>query len=104
MGSNEAGPENLKYCKYYAGETQCPPVWKDTINEKFWYGEMMFCSVNKDIYRWIRNVEELIKELPEEKKDLAKKYSKETFAIIIYIESLFAKWCPYDSLDWIYQY
>ena len=104
VGSNEAGPENLKYCKYYAGETQCPPVWKDTINEKFWYGEMMFCSVNKDIYRWIRNVEELIKELPEEKKDLAKKYSKETFAIIIYIESLFAKWCPYDSLDWIYQY
>jgi hypothetical protein len=24
--------------------------------------------------------------------------------MIIYIESLFAKWNPYDALEWIYEY
>ena len=100
----EVGPEALKYCRYYAGETQCPEDLKNTVNEKFWYGEMMFCEGNHNLNEWMKTAEEIYNNLPKEKKAFADKYSKETFAIIIYIETLFSKWCPYDSLDWIYEY
>lgn len=26
------------------------------------------------------------------------------FGLILYIEALFSKWCPYDDMSWIYEY
>lgn len=31
----------------------------------------------------------------------AKELGKERFGVAYYINELYAKWCPYDNLDWI---
>ena len=31
-------------------------------------------------------------------------HSPESFGIIVYIESFFSKWCPFDNIEWIYEY
>ena len=35
---------------------------------------------------------------------LISQYSEEQFAIILYMEELYSKWCPYDDMKWIYLY
>lgn len=34
----------------------------------------------------------------------AKEVGKERFGVAYYINELYAKWCPYDNLDWIFEY
>jgi hypothetical protein len=34
----------------------------------------------------------------------AKELGPENFGIAYYIETLYGKWCPYDNLDWIFEY
>ena len=48
--------------------------------------------------------EDIRKNYRGEKLFAAMKYKPEQFAILLYIENLYAKWHPYDSLDWIYCY
>lgn len=43
-------------------------------------------------------------DLEPNKRVCAGKYSIETFAMICYIEMLFSKWCPNDSMEWIFEY
>lgn len=102
--SNEDGPENIRYCKYYRGETQCPARYKDKVEGKFWYGEKMFLDTNQSLKHWMDYGVTIKQELSGDKKDFSESYSLETFGIIMYIESLFSKWCPYDTMEWIYKY
>jgi hypothetical protein len=102
--SGEHKPKNLEFCKYYCGEDEIPEVLKDTIKGKFWYGEMMFVTNQIDMNEWEQSAEQCLKGLTGEKKLFFSKYSKEQQAIILYIETLFEKWCPCDNLKWIFDY
>ena len=103
IGDKKVSP-NMKYCKYYRGETQCPKAFKNTVNEKFWYGEKMFIDNEIDLSQWIITAERVKNDLEPNKRVCAEKYSIETFAIICYIEMLFSKGCPNDSMEWIFEY
>lgn len=93
----------LKYCKYYHGETQCPISFSKKKSD-FWFGEKMFLETDQDLEEWKKMGEETRENLPVEKKEIAKKYNPETFGIILYIETLFQKWRPMESTEWIFDY
>lgn len=94
----------VEQCKYFNGETDVPQQWKHEINGNFWYGEMMFCKGHKNLQKMTGEAEDIRKNYRGEKLFAAMKYKPEQFAILLYIENLYAKWHPYDSLDWIYCY
>ena len=91
-------------CKYFQGEQEVPQKWKDTTNEKFWYGEFMFITSLSDFKPWEETATTLTMNLKGAKKDSFQKYTEQQKAIVCYIETLFNKWCPYDNLDWILEY
>lgn len=94
----------VELCKYFNGENDVPPKWKHEIQGNFWYGEMMFCKGHHDILHWTEDGKKVQKKLKGKKLAFSKKYKPEQFGMILYIESLFAKWNPYDALGWIYEY
>lgn len=102
--SDEAAPTNLQYCKYYRGQPECPDVFRNTVEGDFWYGEMMFITNKISMEEWKRTASEIKKNLSGRKQEYANKLSPEQFAILIYIETLFSKWRPWDSMEWIYKY
>lgn len=102
--SSEKRPENLKYCKYYHGETLCPDHLKNTVAAKFWQGEMMFIVHKLDMNHWKQIAMRTKEGLNTDQLQLISQYSEEQFAIILYIEELYSKWCPYDDMKWIYLY
>lgn len=102
--SDEPGPEMINNCKYFRGETQCPKKFESETAAKFWHGEKMFVESNQNIESWIKQGEEVRAALSNDKRPIAAKYSPESFGIIVYIETLFRKWCPYDDMDWIFDY
>ena len=102
--SDEERPANLKHCKYYQGETECPKQFQNTIAAKFWHGEMMFIVHQLDLNHWKQIAMHTKENLNEDQLQFISQYSEEQFAIILYIEELYSKWCPYDNLEWIYQY
>lgn len=102
--SNEPGPEIINHCKYFRGETQCPQRFEGKITGKFWHGEKMFVETNQDLQAWIKEGEKIRAGLSYDKYRIATKYSPEAFGIITYIETLYGKWCPYDNLEWIFNY
>lgn len=62
----------------------------------------MFVETNQDLQAWIKHGEEIRGKLVPDKFRIAAKYPPESFGIIVYIESLFSKWYPYDNIEWIY--
>lgn len=94
----------INNCKYFRGETQCPKKFESETATKFWHGEKMFVESNQNIESWIKQGEEVRAALSNDKRQIAAKYSPESFGIIVYIETLFRKWCPYDDMDWIFDY
>lgn len=102
--SDEPGPEMINNCKYFRGETQCPKKFESETTAKFWHGEKMFVETNQNLQSWIEQGEEVRAALSNDKRQIAAKYSPESFGIIVYIETLFSKWCPYDDMDWIFDY
>lgn len=98
---------NRNMFKYYKGEEKNPYPRNDA-RSNLWYGEMMFVHTRQSLKHWAEQgkqvIERLEYECEDEKVASAKKYTKEEFGIIVYIETLFEKWCPYDSLDWIFKY
>ena len=94
----------VENCSYFNGETDTPKKWKHDVKGNFWYGEMMFCKGRLNFQKWIEEGETMRKTLKGEKLAAVEKYNSEQFAIILYIESLYGKWNPYDSLNWIYEY
>lgn len=102
--SDEPGPEMINHCKYFKGETQCPKQYEGDVKGKFWYGEKMFVETNQDLQKWMIYGDEVRGQLENKKRILSEKYSRESFGIILYIETLFSKWCPHDSMNWLYEY
>lgn len=64
----------------------------------------MFVSTGQNVISWANYAKEIKEELSDDKLDFANKYPIEQLGIILYIESLFGKWCPYDTLEWIFEY
>ena len=87
--SGEERPANLKYCKYYHGETECPKQIQNTIAAKFWHGEMMFIVNKLDVNHWKQIAMHTKEDLNEDQLQFISKYSEEQFAIILYIEELY---------------
>lgn len=102
--SNEPGPEIINYCKYYRGETQCPRKYEGNVYGKFWHGEKMFVETGQNLQEWIKTGKKIRKGLSPKKAQIVSEYSPETFGIIVYIETLYSKWCPYDDMEWIFEY
>ena len=91
---------------YYHKENESPSEYKGTLKEKFWYGEMMFYTQFKNkIYEWIHRAKRSLNEQKNIKLfHYAHDLGPERFAVAFYINELFAKWNPYDNLDWIFEY
>lgn len=101
---DEQMEEYLKYCKYFKGEDECPEQWKGTTQGNFWHGESMFVRGGHQVDDLKKYVEDVLKNLKGEKRKKFLSYTEEQRAIVIYIELLFGKWCPYDDLSWIFEY
>ena len=93
--------EMLKYCKYYHGEDKNP--YDDNDKGRFWFGEKMWTN-KADTKEWEKIGKEIKSTLSGEKLASANKYNDITFGIIVFIEMLFSKHDPYDTMDWIYNY
>ena len=96
--------DNMQYCKYYRGENECSEKWKGTIQGRFWHGEMMFVTNNIPMDTYKQYAKDVLKNMKGEKRRNFLSYTEEQRAILIYIESLYSKWCPYDDLGWIWEY
>lgn len=96
--------EYASLCKYYHGEKACPKEWENDIKGKFWHGEMMFCTNHISIEDWKKEVQKIIKKLKGNKLRLAESMPISQFGMVLYIETLYGKWCPYDDLSWIFEY
>ena len=98
--SGEKAPKNLEYCKYYHGEPEMPEQIKGNKPiSNFWHGEMMFVTHQLDMDSWKQNAANILEELDGEKRRKFLSYSEEQRAILVYIEAIFGKWCPYDNLE-----
>lgn len=93
--------------KYYKGEISSPYP-KNSTEDKFWYGEMMFEKSNQSIGYWERYAKRILKELRDDNQikilHHAESLPLRNFAIVLYIEELFSKHCPMDDIEWIYNY
>ena len=98
--SGEKAPKNLEYCKYYHGEPEMPEQIKGNKPiSNFWHGEMMFVTHQLDMDSWKQNAANILEELDGEKRRKFLSYSEEQRAILVYIEAIFGKWCPYENLE-----
>lgn len=103
--SKQSAKKEIKYetYRYYKGEAQKPENL-DSTSADFWYGESMYDKLqNKDYYT--QEAENWRKELEKENPGCRiLNYNNETLGIILYIDCLFGKFCPYGSSNWIYEY
>jgi hypothetical protein len=89
--------------KYYHFENENPYPAND-VRSQFWHGEMMFASGGLSVKECAERGQQILKNASVEVRRKAAQYSPEQFGVIVYIEMLFAKWRPYDDLDWIFEY
>lgn len=61
--------------KYYNGELKMPEAIRDTVNGKFWYGEMMFVNQHIEMEYWKQDAQECLEKLTGEKEESFSKYS-----------------------------
>ena len=94
----------LPECKYFNGEAKVPSKWENTIEGKFWHGEMMFLTSQSDYKKWEQLSKTVLKDLRGSQKTSFEKYTDRQRTIVCYIETLYSKWCPLDDLSWISQY
>ena len=96
--------EYVSECKYFNGEENVPSDWENTIEGKFWHGEMMFLTSQSDYRKWESLSKSVLKDLKGAQKRSFEKYTERQRTIVCYIETLYSKWCPFDDLSWISQY
>ena len=92
----------LRY-KYYNREDKSP-FSEDDIRHKFWNGEMMFVTEHQSAGFWKEQSRKCLQGTNERIRQFAGKFTPEQFGVIFYIHELYAKWCPYDDLEWIFEY
>lgn len=87
-------------------ETADNPFESGSTKGKIWYGEKMFYDTQmENIYHWINLGKKILRERKEPRLyTFARKLGLERFAVAIYINMLYDKWCPYDNSDWIFSY
>jgi hypothetical protein len=85
---------------------ECPKEYRGSVKEKFWHGEKMFYGDIIDNHiQWIESAKETLLNRKDSKLYFyAKELGLENFSIAYYIETLYGKWCPYDNLNWIFEY
>lgn len=96
-----------KYLIQYYSEvnTEMPKEYKGTHKADFWHGEMMLHEDGDNIGQWIEaGMDTLERQNDIRLYKFAKELGKERFGVAYYINELYAKWCPYDNLDWIFEY
>lgn len=94
--------ELIKQCRYYKGEEECP-FKHDDNKARFWFGELQWVRADAES-EWTKYGRETRQQLKGEKAKAADKYSDVQFGIVLFIESLFSKHDPYDTMQWIYAY
>lgn len=113
-------PKALSDFKYYKGEGNIDdnPYLREDVRSRFWHGECMFggllrdCQsedeINEQIQYFAKDVPGWRAWLKEHKPNQSERFLRENtdrqLAIAIYIVTLWGKWCPYDSEDFIYDY
>lgn len=96
----------FKYYSCYSTEYRCPDAFKGTIKEKFWEGERSFFETQMDnLGKWIGDGRKAIDSSDDPRLiSMAKRLGSERFGVVFYINTLFAKWNPWDSMEWIFEY
>lgn len=89
--------------KYFDGREDAPEL-RDTTKGKFWFGEKMFLTTKQDLNYWTSYAKDTRKKLTSAKRAKAKQLDDRSFGIVLYIETLFGKFCPFDDFKWIYDY
>lgn len=90
------------YSKVY---DEMPKEYEGTHKADFWHGEMMLHKNGDAIGRWIdAGMAALERQKDPKLYKFAKALGKERFGVAYFINELYAKWCPYDNLDWIFEY
>lgn len=89
--------------KYYNREDE-NPYSKDDIRNKFWEGEMMFVTTHQKVGEWKEAGKSCLKCANEQVRSLAARLTPEQFGVVIYISTLFGKWCPYEEQSWLIEY
>lgn len=99
---------HLKYYPLFYGNPEehgCP--YPDGSDEaKFWHGEKMFYETQRNnIGKWLESGRQAIKELRNPKLIAkARRVGPESFAVLFYINTLYAKWCPMEDDGWVLSY
>lgn len=80
--------------------------YDDIVKDKFLHGERMFYKTFMENHgSWIERGKSAVRRQRDVKKrDWAKRLGPESFGVVIFINELYAKWCPYDNLQWIFEY
>lgn len=96
----------FKYYSSFSTEKECPEVFKGTIKEKFWEGEKMFHDTQMDnLGRWINDGKKSVEDSDDPKLiTMAQRLGPERFGVLFYINTLYAKWNPWDNMEWIFEY
>ena len=76
----------------------------DDIRNHFWHGEMMFVTTHQKVGEWKEIGKSYMKDANEQIRNFAAKLTPEQFGVVIYISTLFGKWCPYDDQSWLIEY
>ena len=92
-----------KYTSF--GFNNMPDEYRNTNKAKFWEGERILHSDGDNIGYWLKEGLESIKAQNNPKLfKHAKSLGQERFGTAYFINVLYAKWCPYDDLNWIFEY
>lgn len=89
--------------KYYNRENE-NPYPDDDVRSHFWHGEMMYVTTHQKVGEWKEAANRCLKCANEDICRLAERLTPEQFGVVIYISTLFGKWCPYDNQSWIIKY
>ena len=76
----------------------------DDIRNHFWHGEMMFVTTHQKVGEWKEIGKSYMKDANEQIRNFAARLTPEQFGVVIYISTLFGKWCPYDDQEWLVNY
>ena len=96
-----------KYIHHYYSEenSEMPKEYEGTHKADFWHGEMMLHKDGDNIGQWIKAGKIALENQSNPRLyKFAKALGQERFGVAYYINELYAKWCPYDNLDWIFEY
>lgn len=98
-------PYKYYHCYCHPDGDELPKEFQGTRKASFWHGEMMLHKSGDDIGRWLADGLAAINRLNNPRLfRFAKALGQERFGTVSYINELYLKFCPYDNLDWIFEY